>query len=76
MRSMKRTAPPKKIAQHLISIKSLSDRWDCARSSVSRIIDRERMRKACLGDGRNGMVRIYMEDVEAYEKSTTIRGSL
>jgi len=34
------------------------------------------MRKACLGDGRNGMVRIYMEDVEAYEKSTTIRGSL
>jgi hypothetical protein len=52
-----------------ISPAELSQRWDCARSSVDRIARRERFTRICLGEGRNGMVRYDREEVYAYEAS-------
>jgi hypothetical protein len=76
---MKNGAP--KTEKHeckLISLKSLSLRWDCARSSAKRTVDRERMRITYFSKKgkQNEMIRVFIEDVETYEKNNTIRGSL
>jgi predicted DNA-binding transcriptional regulator AlpA len=55
-----------------ISAKELADRWQCARSSVDRIARREKFRRICLGDGKNGMVRFLRKEVEAYEQNRII----
>ena len=50
-----------------ISPRELAERWQCARSSVDRIATRAGLRRICLSEGRNGMVRYLREEVEAYE---------
>jgi hypothetical protein len=55
-----------------ISPKELADRWQCARSSVDRIARRAGLRRLCLGQGRNGLVRYIREEVERYEQSRLV----
>jgi hypothetical protein len=50
-----------------ISPKELSERWQCARSSVDRIARRAGIKRLYLGEGRNGMVRFLRKEVESYE---------
>lgn len=50
-----------------ISAKELSERWQCARSSVDRVARRAGIKRLYLGEGRNGMVRFVRKEVEAYE---------
>lgn len=55
-----------------ISAKELSERWQCARSSVDRVARRAGMKRFVLGDGKNGMVRFLRKDVENYERDRMI----
>ena len=54
------------------SANDLTDRWHCARSSVDRITRRAGMKRLCLGEGKNGMVRFLRKEVEAYEQKQLI----
>ncbi len=54
------------------SPKELAERWRCARSSVDRIARRAGLKRLCLGEGRNGIVRFLREEVEAYEASRQV----
>jgi len=56
-----------------ITPEELAVRWHCARSSVDRIVRRARMSRICLGEGRNGIVRLLMTEVLAYETERTVR---
>jgi hypothetical protein len=55
-----------------ISPKELARRWLCSRSSVDRIARRAGLKRLCLGEGRNGIVRFLREEVEAYEASRCV----
>jgi len=55
-----------------ISPNELAERWQCARSSVDRIIRRAGIKRLCLGEGKNGMVRFSRKEVEAYEQNRMI----
>lgn len=55
-----------------ISPNELAERWQCARSSVDRIIRRAGIKRICLGDGKNGMVRFLRKEIEAYEQNRII----
>jgi len=55
-----------------LSPKELSNRWQCARSSVDRIARRAGLKRLCLGEGKNGMIRYIRKEVEAYELDRTI----
>ena len=50
-----------------ISPRELAQRWRCGRSTVDRIAERERLTRLCLGEGRNGVIRYLLEEVEAFE---------
>lgn len=52
-----------------LSPSELAERWRCSRSSVDRIAVRAGLKRVCLGQGRNGMVRYMRKEVEAYEQS-------
>lgn len=52
-----------------VSPKELAERWQCARSSVDRIVRRAGIRRVCLGTGSRGMVRYMREEVERFEQS-------
>jgi hypothetical protein len=54
------------------SAKDLTDRWHCARSSVDRITRRAGMKRLCLGEGKNGMIRFLRKEVEDYEQKQLI----
>lgn len=56
-----------------LSPKDLADRWRCSRPTVSRIAERAGLRRFCLGEGRNGMVRYLRTEVEAYEVSRCVQ---
>jgi hypothetical protein len=55
-----------------VSAKELSERWQCARSSVDRVARRAGMKRFVLGEGRNGMVRFLRKEVESYERDRMI----
>lgn len=55
-----------------ITAKELSDRWQCARSSVDRVARRAGVKRLYLGEGRNGMVRFLRKDIENYERERLI----
>jgi hypothetical protein len=65
MKQDKQTSP-------YISPKELSERWQCARSSVDRIARRAGIKRLYLGEGKNGMVRFLRKEVEGYELERTI----
>jgi hypothetical protein len=50
-----------------LSPKDLQERWRCSRTSVDRIARRAGLKRFCLGEGRNGIVRYSREEVEAFE---------
>lgn len=58
---------PSKQSSPYISPKELAQRWQCARSSVDRITRLAGMKRLCLGNGKNGIVRFSRKEVEAYE---------
>jgi predicted DNA-binding transcriptional regulator AlpA len=55
-----------------ITPNELAERWQCARSSVDRIARRAGLKRMCLGEGKNGMVRFLRKEVEAYERDRII----
>ncbi len=55
-----------------LSPKDLAERWRCSRPTVTRIAERAGLRRFCLGEGRNGIVRYLREEVEAYEASRCV----
>lgn len=58
-----------------ISPNEIAHRWQCTRSSVDRIARRAGLTRACLGEGKNGMVRYLRKEVDAYEASRQIKPS-
>ena len=58
-----------------ISPREMAARWQCGRSSVDRIAQRNHFTRLCLGEGKNGMVRYLRKEVEAYEASRQVRMS-
>ncbi len=55
-----------------LSPRELAARWRCSRSSADRIAARARLTRLCLGDGRNGIVRYLLKEVETFERSRLI----
>ena len=55
-----------------ISPRELVKRWKCSRSSVDRIAQRAGLRRVCLVEGRNGLIRYIRKEVEAYEAQRTV----
>ena len=58
-----------------LSPKDLADRWRCSRPTVARIAERAGLRRFCLGEGRNGIVRYLRKEVEAYEASRCVQSN-
>lgn len=58
-----------------LSPKELADRWRCSRPTVTRIAERAGLRRFCLGEGRNGIVRYLRNEVEAYEASRCVQSN-
>ncbi len=50
-----------------LSPKDLQERWRCSRTSVDRIARRAGLKRFCLGEGQNGIVRYSRKEVEAFE---------
>ena len=55
-----------------LSPRELAERWRCSRSSVDRIARRAGLKRLCLGEGRNGIVRFLRKEVEAFEESRSV----
>jgi hypothetical protein len=55
-----------------LSPQQLAERWNCSRTSAQRIADRAGMSKYFLGEGRNGMLRYALDEIEKYEVSRRI----
>jgi len=55
-----------------LSPRQLAIRWDCSRTTAQRIADRAGISKYFLGEGKNGMVRYPLKEVEAYETQRRI----
>lgn len=55
-----------------VSPKELAERWCCSRTTAQRIAERAGVAKYFLGEGRNGMVRYALTDIEAYEESRKV----
>ncbi|MGD0660214.1 MAG: hypothetical protein ABSD38_19310 [Syntrophorhabdales bacterium] len=55
-----------------ISPGELARRWRCSRSTVDRIARRGGLRRLLLGEGKNGMVRYVLCEVEELERKSTI----
>ncbi len=51
-----------------ISLKTLSDRWACDRTTVRRNLEAAGVKAFCLGHGKHGIVRYLLKDVEDYER--------
>jgi hypothetical protein len=64
-------APATSALSTYISPREWADQLRCSLATVYRIADRARFRRLCVGHGRNGMVRYFREDIEAYEKTHT-----
>jgi hypothetical protein len=56
-----------------ISPNELAIRWRCARTSVDRITDRAGMSRSYLSEGKNGIVRYLLAEVEAYEATRLVK---
>jgi len=51
-----------------VSLKALSERWACDRTTVRRNLEAAGVKAFCLGHGRHGIVRYLLRDVEEYER--------
>ena len=57
-----------------LSPRQLAERWSCTTTTAQRIARNAGMAKYCLGEGRNGMVRYLLSEVEAYEAERRVTG--
>ena len=73
---MSRSKKLKQAVKKYISPKELSVRWCCARSSVDRITKRAGLTRLFLGEGKNGIVRYLIEEIENFENSRKISGGV
>ena len=71
-RSLGKSPASEVLAAPYISPKELASRWRCGRTSVDRIASRAGMTRVYLGEGKNGIVRYLVKEVEAYEASRLI----
>lgn len=55
-----------------VSPRRLAERWDCTSTTAQRIPARAGIAKYPLGEGRNGMVRYALAEIEAYEQSRRV----
>ena len=65
-------SPSEQKSSPYISPKELTQRWQCARSSVDRITRLAGMKRIYLGNGKNGIVRFLRKEVEAYERDRIV----
>lgn len=49
-----------------VSIKTLAQRWDCSRTTVSRPLDEAGVGAYYFGQGRNGSKRYRQADIDRY----------
>lgn len=55
-----------------LSPRQLALRWDCSPTSAQRIAKKAGIARYCLGDGKNGMVRYRLTEIQAYEEQRRI----
>ena len=65
----RRREDPSHMDHCFLSPKDLADRWSCSRTAAQRIAERAGIARFVLGEGRNGMVRYRLDEVEAYERT-------
>lgn len=53
----------------LVSAKTLAARWDCSRTTVSRLLEHAGVEPVFLGQGSNGTKRYRKRDVDAFLQS-------
>ena len=58
---------PAEDEKRFLSTRQLAERWGCSAATAQRIARNAGVAKYCLGEGRNGMVRYLLSEVEAYE---------
>ncbi len=56
-----------------LSPRQLARRWDCSATTVQRIAVSASITKYCLGEGKNGMFRYLLSEIEAYEEERACR---
>ncbi len=49
-----------------VSVKTLAERWDCSRTTVSRLLDEAGVEAFYFGKGRNGSRRYLNADIDRY----------
>lgn len=49
-----------------LSVKTLSEQWECARSTVSRLLDAAGVQAYYFGRGRTGSKRYLKDDIDRY----------
>ena len=60
--------------KRFLSPRQMAERWDCSATTAQRIAMNAGMAKYCLGEGKNGMVRYLLSEVEAYEQERRVAG--
>jgi DNA-binding transcriptional MocR family regulator len=55
-----------KKGQKFISERTLSEMWDCHRSTIGRILEESGIRPYYFGKTKNGLKRYALSDVEAF----------
>lgn len=53
--------------RQFMSLAAIARKWDVSRQTVRRVMDRHGKRAAYFTDGRNGIVRYRVSDVEDVE---------
>ena len=53
-------------AKELVSLRELSAEWHASRQPVRRALDRAGVRPLYLGDGNNGTLRYYRDEVDEF----------
>jgi hypothetical protein len=59
-------------ASPYFSPNELAKRWRCSRSSVDRIARRAKLKRLCLGDGKNASIRYLIKEVLNYEATRLV----
>ena len=58
--------------KRFLSPRQLAERWGCSVATAQRIARNAGVAKYCLGEGKNGMVRYQLSEVEAYEEERRV----
>ena len=61
------------IQRQFLSPRQLAERWDCTPTTAQRIARGAGITKFCLGEGRNGMVRYLLSEVESHEEARRLK---